>query len=142
MEETSDAPEEFVDIDTLEDGLGHAGELAKASDNGLEVGDLGEKRGRAFLEDFFEHLRAVFARADEVFDGELKREERVLELVGEAAGEFAPGGDALSLNQAFFLFEQVGGHAIEGLGEVADFVGGSDVYVGVEIAGCDLVSGE
>ncbi len=54
------------------------------------------------------------AGALQIFDRGLQWEERVFQLVRQAAGEFAPGGHALGLHQALALFAQLRGHMVEG----------------------------
>ena len=42
--------------------------------------------------------------------------------MGEAAGQFAPCGDAFGLHQALALLGELARHFVEGLGELADFI--------------------
>ena len=89
-------------------GLGHFAEVAEAANDGLEVGDLHAEGLRALAEDFVEFIGWQLAGADEIFDGELEREERIFQLMGEAAGEFAPGGYALGLDETLALADEFG----------------------------------
>lgn len=67
----------------------------------------------------------------------LEGEERVFQLVSEAAGKFAPCGDALGLDEAIALLDQLAGHPIEGGGELADLIARGDRDMRVPIAASD-----
>ncbi len=60
--------------------------------------------------------------ANQIFNGELQREEWILEFVGESAGEFAPCGDALALDELFALRGELFGHVVKAAREHAHFV--------------------
>ncbi len=47
------------------------------------------------------------ARADQILDGELQREERILELVRQPPRQLAPCGHALALHQSVALAQRV-----------------------------------
>src|ERR1039458_5000551 len=81
---------------------------------------FGEQRGGALAEDFVELAGMRGARALQVLDGDLQREQGILQLVREAAGELAPGGHALGLHQAVALLQQLAGHLVESGGQRAD----------------------
>src|SRR5262249_38728253 len=106
-------------------------------DDLLELREFGEQRGSAFAKDLVKLVGIALAGALHVFDGDLQRKERILELVGKAARQLAPGGDALGLNEALALGDQLAGHAVEGAGKLADFVVGRNVNSGGPIAGGD-----
>ena len=128
-----------VDVHRLELRLRHFGEVAEAPDNGLQVAEFSQQ-GRGALAKHFVEFGGI-ARAQQVFHRDLQREERILELVRQAAGKFAPGGDALGLHGAVALFDQLVGHGIERFGELADFVARGNFDVRVPIAGGDFPRG-
>ena len=117
---------------------GHLGEIAEAADDGVEIGEFGFQRGGGFAENFLKLLGAKLAGALEIFDGDLQREKRVAQFVSQAAGEFAPGGDAFGLHKLFFLRGEGAGHVVESAGKLADFVAALHIDVGVPAAGGDV----
>src|SRR5579885_985629 len=133
LEQLARAFHQLVQIDGLKFGRRHAGEITEASDDAAQVGQFGQQRGGALAEHFVELLGMLIAGALEIFHGDLEGEERVLELVGQAAGEFAPGRYALRLNQAIALFGKLPGHLVEGFGQSADLVAGADVHAGAPV---------
>ena len=54
--------------------------------------------------------------AQQVLHGDLQWKQRVLELVRQAAGEFAPSRHPLCLHQALLLIEQLPRHLVERVG--------------------------
>ena len=123
LEETGDGACAFVEVDRLKLRLRHLRKLAEARDDGFEIRDFGEQSGGTFLENLIELFRALLASTQKIFDSELQGEERIFQLVGEAAGEFAPGGDTLGLNELLLLLDEFARHAVEGGGKISNFVG-------------------
>ena len=62
---------------------------------------------------------------------------RILQFVRQAARQFAPRRDALGLNGAVALFQQLLCHAIEGARQFSDFVLRQDLDAGGQIAAGD-----
>ena len=90
----------------------HFREIAEAADDGIEVGEFGFQSSGGLVEDFLELTRGELARALQIFDRDLQGKERIAQLVGEAAGQFAPGSYALGLNEPFLLRSERAGKAI------------------------------
>ena len=121
--ERAHALDDVFRVDALELGLGHFAEVAEAADDRLQVRDLRAQRRRAFAKDLVElRLAADCARAHQVLDRELQREERILELVRQPARQFAPCGHALALHQAVALAGELLCHVIEAARQHAHFV--------------------
>ena len=60
-------------------------------------------------------------RALHIFHGDLQREQRIAQLMRQAPRQFAPGGYALGLHQAFFLLRERLRHIVESRSPVARF---------------------
>src|SRR5262249_17954627 len=134
LKELGHAANQLVEIDFLKLGRRHFRKITEASDDGLEVGDLSQERGRAFAENLIKLLGRILAGADEVLYGDLQRKERILQLVGQAASQFPPRSYALALHQALPLRNQLLGHLVEGGGQLADFVFRAGLNADVPIA--------
>ena len=63
-----------------------------------------------------------FARAHQILDRQLQREERILEFVRQAPGQFAPRGHALALHQPLALAGELLGHVVEAARQHAHLV--------------------
>jgi len=120
--EMGDACKCLTCVDAFQLRLGHAAEIAEAANDGFEIGDLHAQSLRTLAEDFVKFGGGQFTRADQIFDGELKWKERILEFMGKAAGQFAPGGYALGLHEPIALRNKFARHVIEASCKGADFV--------------------
>ncbi len=119
----------------------HFGEIAEAADDGFQVIDFTEHDAGGLAEDFVELGGILFAGALQIFDRGLQREQRVFEFMREAAGQFAPGGDAFDLHEFFALLDQLAGHLIKGFGELGDFVAAVHIDAGAPITVGDFARG-
>src|SRR5262249_15391675 len=88
LKELDHVADHLVEIDGLDLRRRHLGEVAKAADDGLQIGNLGEQRGCTLAKYLVELLGSVGAGAQQILDGDLQRKQRVLELVSQAAGQF------------------------------------------------------
>ena len=89
-----------------EDRLGHAREGGEFVDHPAKVADLADDRPGQLLERRRVGRDLLAVAALEPLGGELDRGQRVLDLVGDAAGDVGPGGAA--------LVEQLLGDVVEG----------------------------
>ena len=87
------------DVIVGDDGFGHAGEARELVDHALDIVDLAHDGFGALLEHgrILGNRLAVFAA--QPFRRQLDRRERVLDLVGDAAGDVGPGRGALRQHQ-------------------------------------------
>ena len=121
----------FIHVHANKLRRGHLREIAEAANNGIEIGKLRFQRGRGLVKDFQKLFRVQFPRLLQIFDGDLHREKRIAQLMREPSRQFAPGGNALGLHQAFFLRRQRLRHFIESCGKLADFI--TSVHVDARI---------
>ena len=129
-----DVARDVVEIHGREFGLRHFREITEAADDGFQIVDFAEHDAGGFPENFVELRGILFAGALQIFDRSLQREQRILEFMREAAGEFAPGGDAFDLHELFALLDELAGHLIKGFGELGDFVAAMNIDAGAPIA--------
>src|SRR6266567_5957977 len=127
-------------VDRLRLRLGHFAEVAEAANDGLEIGDFHPERARALVEDFIEFFRGKFTCSDEVLDGELQGEERVLELVSQSAGELAPGGDSFALHETFALRSELACHVIKTSSQDRHLIAATLGDAHIPVAGSDVFS--
>src|ERR1700722_2617630 len=59
----------------------------------------------------------------------------------EAAGEFAPGGDAFDLHEFFALLDELAGHLVKGFGKLGDFVVAMNLDTATPVAVGDFTRG-
>ena len=116
----------LVDVGRAQARLRHARELAELVDDAAQRAQLVED-GVARLAEQLAEARGglpslLLERAPQRLDRELDGEDRVLQLVRQAARHLAPGGDALGLQQPLARRAQLRGHGGEGAGQVADLV--------------------
>ena len=81
------------------------------------------QRRQTLVEDLLELLRRQRSGPPEVVDRETQREERILQLVREPPRQLPPCGDAFGLDQPFALLDQLSGHVVERLRQLADLSG-------------------
>ena len=122
FEQLHDVAHDVVQVHRVQFGLRHLREIAEAGDDGLQIFDFRDQNARGLAKHFVELARAVIVRGLQILHGRLQGEQRILQLVREAARQFAPCGDALRLHEAFALLDQLLGHAIECFRELADFI--------------------
>ncbi len=115
-------------------GGGIFGEVAKPADDATQFAQLAEQRGSALTEHLVELLGMAGARALQILDRDLQREQWVLQLVRQPAGKFAPCSHALGLHQAIALLQKFARHLVECGGQGADLVAGAHVYLRPPIA--------
>src|SRR6202049_2362866 len=99
------AADYLVQIDSFEAWRGHFCKIAESSDDSLQIRYFGQQRRGAFREHLVELVRWKLARALHVLDGDLEREERIFQLMGQTPGQLAPSGDAFGLNGAVALLD-------------------------------------
>ena len=114
------------------EGLDHPPERAQLLQDG--VARLAEER----LEVRGSRGRLAVEGAPQGLDGELDREEGLLQLVGQASGDLAPRGNPLGLHQAGSREAQLGGHFVEGPGQGAQLVFRAHGHGDPQIAPRDL----
>src|SRR5205823_10169954 len=105
----------------------HAGEIAELRDDAVERRQAGRERGEALVEYFLELLGWQVAGSAQVIGGNPQREQRILQLVGEAPGQLAPGRDALGLHETLALIHELRRHAVEGRRQLANLARRADV---------------
>src|ERR1700681_3619570 len=86
FEQADDIAEGLVDVHAREYGSLHFRKVAKAPDDGIQIGELDLQRCRRFVENFQKLFGVELLRALQIFDGDLQGEQRVAQFVGEAAG--------------------------------------------------------
>ena len=94
------------DLLLAEDRLGHAREGGEFVDHPPQIADLADDRAGQLLEGAGVGADLLAVAALQPLGGELDRGQRVLDLVGDAAGDVGPGGAA--------LVEQLLGDVVEG----------------------------
>ena len=126
---------QLVEIHRLHLGRRHLGEIAEPADDLFQFGQFRQQRGGAFAENFVELLGVALARPLHVFDRDLQREQRVLQLVRQPPRQLAPRRHALRLHQALALLHQLVRHAVESARQLPDLVAAGDFHGGAPVAG-------
>src|SRR6185312_1362361 len=138
LKELDYAADHLVQINWLKLRCRHFGKVAEAPDDRLQIGDFGQQRRCAFAKDFVELFGSVFTRAQQVFDGNLQRKERVLEFMGKPPGQFPPCRHALGLHQTLALRHQLFRHVIERRCQFADLVARRRFHAHIPVALADF----
>src|SRR6266536_3666263 len=107
--------EQFAQTHSLKLWLWHLGKITKSPDDRLQVGNLREQHRRALAKRVIKLLRALFSSAKQILDRQLKRKQRILQLMRQAARQLPPSGDAFRLHQPLALLEEIVRHAVEGI---------------------------
>ena len=68
----------------------------------FKIRNFRQQRCGTFAKDFIELFRDLLPCPHQILHRELKGKERILQLVSQAAGQFAPCGYALGLHQRSF----------------------------------------
>ena len=130
---------------TLQQRLGHLAEIAEAGDDGFQVRYFHGEGLRTFAKDLVELSGGQFARSHQIFDGQLQRKERVLELMGKPPRKLAPRGHTLALHQTVALRGQLRGHVVEAARQHIDLIAAADSLAFwhgcFPVAGGDLFGG-
>lgn len=78
--------------------------------------ELGEERCRALREHLLELIRRALPHPLQILDRDLKRKERVLQLMRQPPRQLAPGGHPFGLQHTLAMLDQLLGHPVEILG--------------------------
>src|ERR1700722_1372531 len=103
LKQFHDTAQNFIHLHRLKLRMRHSRKLTEAADDRLQVRDLSEQSARTLAEYFIELLGTLRPRSRQIFNRELKREQRILQLMSQSARQFAPSRDRLGLHQAFLL---------------------------------------
>ena len=101
----------------------HLGEIAEPADDGLQVAPVPPAASPCFRGTLRRTASGCSRRARCRFSMVIcSGKQRILQLVRQPARQFAPGRDALGLNGAVALLDQLLGHLVEGAGQIADLI--------------------
>src|ERR1700734_1215820 len=112
----------FIHLHTLQLWLRHLRELAELADDPLKIRDLRQQCSRTSAKYFVELLRSLLPCPHEILHCKLQRKQRILQFVRQSPRQLAPGCNPLGLQQPFSLSEQLGGHSIERIGQLPQFI--------------------
>src|SRR5262249_33920654 len=107
LEELDNIPHCLIDVYWLPFRRRHFGEFGETTDNGVELHEFGTKGFGGLAKNFVELLRRFPPGTLEILDGELEREQRVLQLMRQPPRHFTPGGNALGLEQVLALLGEL-----------------------------------
>src|SRR5437588_1465061 len=138
LEQAHGVAQDFVHVYADKFRRGHFGEIAEAADDVVQVGQLRFQGRGGLVEDFEEVPGFEPSGLLQVFDGDLHGEKRIAQFVGEAARKFAPGGDALGLQQALLLRCESSRHIVKSNSQLADFIASARFDARVPASGGDL----
>ena len=105
--------EHFAEHQRLKLGIGEPREAREAVGQLFEPHDLLDDRGGLLVEDRVEVGALQLAGAPQHLHGAEDGRQRVLQLVGQAAGNLLPRSDPLGLHQARLSALEVDGHLVE-----------------------------
>ena len=97
---------DFVQLYSLKLRLRHSGKFAEARMIVFRFAISASSVEEPSRKDFIELFRTLLPRPHQVFHRELQREQRILQLVRQAARQFAPRGNPLRLHQLFPLLQK------------------------------------
>src|SRR5271154_4831877 len=129
----------LVQLHRLQLRLWHLREFAEPSDDPFQIRDLRQQRSRTLPEYFLELLWTLLPRAHQILHRKLKRKQWVLQLMRQPPRQFAPCRHALGLHQPFFLPQQLGGHSIERIGQLRQFIPAGYYYPCVPVSRGDFL---
>src|SRR6202011_5846109 len=85
MEQLDHALQSLIHLHRLQLRMRHLRKLAEAANDRLEVGDLGKQGGQTLAEYLVELLGTLCPGAHQVLNRELKRKQRIFQLMGQSA---------------------------------------------------------
>ena len=132
--ERAHALHDILRVDAFKLRLRHLAEVRETPNDRLQVRNLRRQRRRALAKYLVELRLRQLARPHQVFDGELQRKERILELVRQPPRQFAPGSYAFALHQAVALALELLRHVIEAARQHAHLVASARRHAHVPIS--------
>src|SRR5258706_12461265 len=133
------APHHLIHLHLPQLWLRHLRKLAEPSNNSLEIRDLRQQRSRTLAEDFIKLLRILLPRPHQILHCKLQRKQGVLQFMRQAPRQLSPSGHSFGLHQTFLLPEQLGGHAIERICQLPQFIVAQDIHPRIPISCRDFL---